>query len=130
MLEDYLFDNKISIQGVGDPFGRFPKSCCLSASILLGNLIRDIGFWNISLISGNEGEHYWLEIDNNIIDITYDQFPQIKQKVIIVDKTRSEFHLGYHTKKENLPQIRKDHHFNNILEALRSKLFVNGESKN
>lgn len=126
-LENYISDNNISIQGPGYPLESFPNGCCLSASLLLGNFLKDVGYRNIYLMSGNEGEHYWLEVDNIIVDITCDQFPNIEQRVIIIESNKSEFHLKYNTIKENLRKISKDHHFTNILRILKSKLIVNLE---
>ncbi len=59
-------------------FSSFPKNCCESASIFLGKAIKEaIPDSDIFYVKGEsvDGEsHYWLEVNNLVVDITIEQF--------------------------------------------------------
>lgn len=78
----------------------FPTGSCADASILLGSYLKDNGIDGFVLIKGRRGEgasletHYWLEKGDMLIDITADQFEDIKEKVVIT-KTDSRWHASF-----------------------------------
>lgn len=76
----------------------FPKDACGHASILLGLYLRESGFADVEYVVGirQHGEsHAWLQIENTIIDITADQFPEVSDSVIVTEdhSWHSEFQL-------------------------------------
>lgn len=63
---------------------RFPYGCCGDASNLLAKYLRDNNIES-EYVWGMRGEqsHAWLESGELIIDITADQFPEIKEKILV-----------------------------------------------
>jgi hypothetical protein len=70
-----------------EQFKSFPLGTCSDVSVLLGMILMKNGYGHFHLVCGEIGEqdqtHAWLEKNDLIIDITADQFPEIKNKVII-----------------------------------------------
>ncbi len=67
----------------------YPRGCCGDASNLLAKYFRDNDI-QCQYVSGMRGQqsHAWLECGDLIIDITADQFPEIKDQVLITsDRT-------------------------------------------
>jgi len=65
-------------------FMRFPRGCCGDTSDLLAKYLLSKGIetsyaWGIY----NGHSHGWLVYQNYIIDITADQFDEIKEKVVV-----------------------------------------------
>lgn len=76
----------------------FPIGCCGNASDKLKNILIQKEFSGIEYVWGFQGEqsHGWLEYKGFIIDITADQFPEMKnQEVIIIKKDKSTFHANF-----------------------------------
>ena len=71
----------------------FPTDSCATASILLGTYLKDNDINGFILIKGKRGgdnaleTHYWLERGDTLLDITADQFEDIKEEIIIADPT-------------------------------------------
>jgi len=63
---------------------RFPNGCCGDASNLLAKYLRENNIES-QYVWGMKGEqsHAWLECCDLIIDITADQFPEIKEKILV-----------------------------------------------
>lgn len=63
----------------------FPKDCCEHASYLLGAVIKEL-YPDISvlLVSGKYKNinHFWLQVDNLLYDLTIDQFPGVSVPLI------------------------------------------------
>lgn len=60
-------------------FYSFPLNCCQGASVVFGLLVVDLlGKQNVTVIKGTtrnrQVSHYWLEIDEQVYDLTLDQF--------------------------------------------------------
>lgn len=55
----------------------FPMSCCYESSLIAEKVFKKLGY-NISTFEGTlcGAEHYWNEIDGQIIDFTSDQFEE------------------------------------------------------
>lgn len=62
----------------------YPRGCCGDASNLLAKYFRDNGI-ECEYVWGMCGQqsHAWLECDNLIVDITADQFDEIKEEILI-----------------------------------------------
>ncbi len=88
---------RIEIEQVS--FKNFPKGSCGVTSILLGIYLHELGYGPLYCVRGrgiiiNDSHkrkgytgfqtHSWLEKDNTIIDITADQFSDIKSSVIVI----------------------------------------------
>ena len=69
----------------------FPRGACGDASILLAKYLQQAGLGGFRYICGwrieNERpySHAWLRQEDVIVDITADQFPEIKESVIVTD---------------------------------------------
>lgn len=69
----------------------FPTGSCADASILLGTYLKDNGIEGFTLIKGKRGKgnsletHYWLEKSNMIVDITADQFEDVRKGIVITE---------------------------------------------
>lgn len=63
---------------------RFPYGCCGDASNLLAKYLRENNI-ECEYVWGMRGEqsHAWLECSDLMIDITADQFPEIKEKILV-----------------------------------------------
>ena len=63
---------------------RYPRGCCGDASNLLAKFLRDNDI-ECEYVWGMMGQqsHAWLECGDLIIDITADQFTEIKEKILI-----------------------------------------------
>lgn len=79
-------------------FKFFPNGSCGSACILLATFLYENGFGNFRLVTGEryfwngdfyqEYSHSWLESNESfVIDITAYQFPDIKERIIIDNKS-------------------------------------------
>lgn len=70
-------------------FKDFPKGSCAEAAVLLGIYLEDQGFGVFNKMRSFRYEpppwisHAWLQRGNLVIDITADQFPEIKKKIIV-----------------------------------------------
>jgi hypothetical protein len=76
----------------------FPCACCGSASRYLEGRLANFGFEELEYVckSKNGQSHAWLEYKGYIIDITADQFPEMKNHpIIIIKKVESEFHKQF-----------------------------------
>jgi len=65
-------------------FYRFPRGACLISTLVLAQYLQHFDSKNAFLIvSGwnRNTSHAWLEYDGYIIDVTADQFPEIKEAV-------------------------------------------------
>ncbi|MFW2503471.1 transglutaminase domain-containing protein [Clostridium diolis] len=62
----------------------YPRGCCGDVSNLLAKFLRDNGI-ECEYVWGMMGRqsHAWLECDALIVDITADQFPEIKEQILI-----------------------------------------------
>lgn len=69
-------------------FSGFPKNCCEGASVFLGKAIKEaIPNSNIFYVKGEslDGDsHYWIEVNDLVIDITIEQFEGISSPVYSV----------------------------------------------
>jgi len=70
-------------------FHHFPRGCCVITSHLLARyLIRDCVVKDVvNIVHGDhpqDGGHYWVQINDLIIDITADQFDAMSEKQVIV----------------------------------------------
>ena len=105
-------------------FKDFPRGCCGDASNLLAKYLKENGF-KTEYVCGMRGKqsHAWLEYMDLIIDITADQFPEIKDKVIVTkDRTwYSQFdsqsrHEGDFDGLESYNKRRLTSIYNNIIK--------------
>lgn len=78
----------------------FPAGSCADASVLLGSYLKDNGIDGFVLIKRRRGEgvtletHYWLERGDMLVDMTADQFEDVKEKVVIT-MTDSREHTSF-----------------------------------
>lgn len=63
----------------------FPGGSCGDASLLLATYLEELGYGIFDYVCGakNGHSHAWLEKNGLIVDITADQFPEIKQTVFV-----------------------------------------------
>ncbi|MFI6401477.1 hypothetical protein [Streptomyces sp. NPDC050548] len=65
----------------------FPHGSCGDASPLLGQFLRDQGFGVWEYVAGERGSdqhtHAWLEQGGWLLDITADQFPGVRESVVL-----------------------------------------------
>lgn len=83
---------------------RFPRGACLISTLVLAQYLQHFDSKNAFLIvSGwnRNTSHAWLEYDGYIIDVTADQFPEIKE-VVYFTKDRN-FHSQFRYNR----QVRK-----------------------
>lgn len=68
----------------------FPTGSCGDASILLATYLEELGYGSFDYVCGsrNGHSHAWLEKDGLIVDITADQFPEIKKMVFVGNEHR------------------------------------------
>lgn len=90
---------------------RFPYGCCGDASNLLAKLLRenDIEFEYVWGMRG-EQSHAWLECDDLIIDITADQFPDIKEKIIVTND--KSWHNNFKGQSRSDGDFKKNNSYN------------------
>lgn len=81
--------------------GRFPSNCCDHASHFLFLWLFDQGHRDFIWVTAKVGEqsHVWLELNGVIIDIAADQFPGIRQPVVVA--RFSEWHSGLTIKERS-----------------------------
>ncbi len=110
----------------------FPDGCCHWASYMIGHFLKYEQqmepFEVIGERSPSDGleNHSWLSLDDKIIDITSDEFPDSKEAVIV--GTMSEWHKGWKVVKIN-PIRQIDHYdalssFSSMLPSEVYKLIV------
>lgn len=87
-------------------YRNFPYGFCTNASKLFATyLVNELNFNKdtIYLISNGSykcTQHTWLLIDDNIIDITIDQFPEYSKTSTFIFNKHSKFHSRYANQKE------------------------------
>ena len=75
-------------QSIDLPFiHQFPNSCCeISTIILAVKLINTIPELNLYIVSGYDHPknkwHFWIEVGENVIDITAGQFPNVGKPIL------------------------------------------------
>lgn len=83
----------------------FPDGCCNWASWMIGHFLKyEQQMEPFEVIGGRSSsdgyeEHSWLVLDDIIIDITSDEFPDSNEAVIV--GTRSEWHKGWEIVQTN-----------------------------
>ncbi|MCW6084244.1 transglutaminase domain-containing protein [Clostridium sporogenes] len=79
---------------------QYPRGCCGDASNLLAKFFSDNGI-ECEYVWGMRGEqsHAWLECGDLIVDITADQFPEIKEKILIT--TNKSWHKKFKGQKRS-----------------------------
>ncbi len=77
------------------PLDRFPKGSCGEASLLLAQWLWEHGFESRYYcgVRTDLASHAWLEIDDMIVDITVDQFPEFPYPVYVGSLT--PFHVQF-----------------------------------
>lgn len=78
----------------------YPNGCCGDASNLLAKFLRDNDI-KCEYVWGMRGQqsHAWLECDDLIVDISADQFPEIKEKILIT--TDKSWHNKFKRQKRS-----------------------------
>ena len=107
-------------------FERFPRGCCGDSSDLLSKhyMLNGIMAEYVCGINEKGQSHAWLEHKGFIIDITADQFEEIKDKVLVTDER------GWHKQfKEIERQIHDYESFNRRNKERLSKIFANISKK-
>jgi hypothetical protein len=95
-LHQQILSGKIKFIGSKD----FPAGCCgnVSQNYLIQRM-HNAGFTETVYVNGSSEKypsHSWLEYKGYIIDITADQFPEMKNHPIIINKkVESEFHKQF-----------------------------------
>jgi len=97
---------------LGISFQSFPKGSCGDATDLLGTYLIENGLGNFSYFYGDVSSkvnniwssHAWLQLDELVVDITADQFPEISQKVMVCSK--SEWHTTLNGKFSHIADYR------------------------
>ncbi|MFD0680371.1 MULTISPECIES: hypothetical protein [unclassified Paenibacillus] len=82
-------------------FDNFPTGCCGDTSNLFAKFLSSKGFvasyvWGLR----KEQSHAWLEYKNIIIDLTADQFPEVKEKVIVT--ANKAWHYQFRIQKRSI----------------------------
>lgn len=80
------------------PWPTFPRGACGDTSLILGQVLHDAGIKGFEYVCGNKysddgarcSSHAWLKNGELIVDITADQFPAVRESVIVTN--RSEWH--------------------------------------
>jgi hypothetical protein len=75
---------------LGESFSLFPRGACGDSTDLLGTYLKEKGLGEYNYMYGScgiHGTHAWLQKDDLIIDITADQFDDIKESVIVTRKS-------------------------------------------
>jgi hypothetical protein len=114
--------------------GRFPRKWCSAACSLL--VLRLQGYIDLGRAmrangqrrdaAGEPENHYWLVVDNLIVDITADQFPDFPHDGVFVssdDRWHSQF-LENHRRESAaplVPQILAQPHFADLYQRLAVK---------
>jgi hypothetical protein len=83
----------------------FPEGACGDASILLGEYLHSMGCGSFQYVVGwrNEQSHAWIEVEDLIIDITSDQFPEKEEPVIVT--TDKSWHNQFVEDQRNAAKI-------------------------
>lgn len=72
-----------SFNGLAD----FPRGACGTTADMLGQYFQELGLgeWNYrqGLLPDSGNTHGWIERKGLLVDITADQFPDVKQSVIV-----------------------------------------------
>ena len=128
------FRNAIEIcaPSLGISFKSFPRGSCGDAAPLLGTYLIEQGLCEFQYMLGDYGKrtdinwssHAWLQLDNLVVDITADQFPEITEKVIVQDFSK------WHTKLNGVPQHVADYRSYNaytvsFLSSMYFKIIAN-----
>ena len=84
--------NKWGRDGAFRKFPYFPQNCCVITSHLLARYLIRYCEVNraVSIVHGahpKDGWHFWVEVDDLVIDITSDQFDESDGKQVIVGAT-------------------------------------------
>lgn len=101
-------------------FSKFPKGCCGDTSELLSKYLMENGIV-VEYVNGvwNTQWHAWLEYMEYIIDITADQFPGIRDKVVI---TTDKY---WHSKFNKQTRRYLDFEIDNKLNKVRLRKLYN-----
>ena len=99
-IEDYVQDATKNCISLPPSLKSFPEGSCGDTSLLLGIYLRENGI-NAYYVHGERGNisdstwqtHAWLQYGRIIIDITADQFEEIKKNVIVT--TDSRWHKSF-----------------------------------
>jgi len=86
-----------------DVFRNFPAGCCSDASEILEMYLSELGFGDFIGVMAERGSsqidqyvsHAWLTQGELIIDITAHQFPEVRERVIVVDRMHSVWHASF-----------------------------------
>jgi hypothetical protein len=90
----------------------FPTGCCGDTAWLLGTFLKDQGSGTFNRVLGERGPcgdsstHAWIEGGAVIVDITADQFEEMKQNPVIVT-LESKWHEQFRRKEEFEADYRK-----------------------
>ncbi len=95
-----------SLYRLANAMGRFPVGCCKpSSQILARYLVTELQVPLVSFVhakrngssNGSWQSHVWLRIDQNNIDITADQYPEIDSPVVV--SNGDGWHMGWERKR-------------------------------
>ena len=106
---------KTDFEGEQVVMNHFPYGCCKVASIFFAaylaknNIVDKKDIMVIANADNGKSSHAWIEINNKIIDITIDQFPNINKDEYIFELD-SEFHQHFYgAGKYSFDEIMKFH---------------------
>jgi len=108
--------NKWGQDGAFRKFSYFPKNCCVITCHLLARyLIRYCEVRGaVSIVHGahpSDGWHFWIGVDDLIIDITADQFDEFYGRQVVVGAT------GWHDKCRILNKYTATYEFTDVDEG-------------
>lgn len=85
-------------------FQHFPWGCCGNICLLLGHYLQNkgLGTYFYILREYKKQSHAWLAREKIYVDITADQFLEIKRKIIIDYKSKLEWYKKYHGEYQNI----------------------------
>ncbi|MGD0278201.1 MAG: hypothetical protein ABSC11_02715 [Smithella sp.] len=108
------FRNAIEVcaPSLGIIFESFPRGSCGETVLLLGTYLIEQGLGEFQYMLVDYGirkdlnwsSHAWLQLDNLVVDITADQFPEITEKVIVQEF--SKWHLKLNGTSQNIADYR------------------------
>ena len=106
-------------------FGGFPENCCEGASLFFGFIAKNI-FPEMSVMiikgskvfdDGEEGYHFWVEVDGKAFDLTSDQFNFVEGPII--NKKIKGKHIGFSIESRQCVLEFLLYYFDNCLEEER-----------
>jgi len=124
IFRDAVEKTKNELSKLSNKFETFPEYCCGITANLLARYYDEKGYGIFLIVTGKKStgeEHYWLQKEKVIIDITADQFPDCKEEVIVT--TDDSWYNNFICEREshNANYRKYDKMYSVIIEYLNDK---------